>query len=57
MPSRLATLLSPVSQASDLTGSFRLYKKTVLESVIPQVRVLGEGAWEGSYVILKRVPE
>ena len=31
-------LLSP--RASDLTGSYRLYKRSVLEAIIPQVRAM-----------------
>ena len=34
-----STLLNP--QASDLTGSFRLYKKEVLEAIIPKVKSRG----------------
>jgi dolichol-phosphate mannosyltransferase len=34
-----ATLLAP--KASDLTGSFRLYKKQVLEKIIPLVKSRG----------------
>ena len=34
-----ATLLNPT--ASDLTGSFRLYKREILEAVIPKVRSRG----------------
>ena len=34
-----ATLLNPA--ASDLTGSFRLYKKTVLEKIMPLVKSRG----------------
>ena len=34
-----ATLLNPA--ASDLTGSFRLYKKTVLEKIMPLVKTRG----------------
>ena len=33
------TLLAPT--ASDLTGSFRLYKKNVLKEIIPKVRSRG----------------
>ena len=33
------TLLAP--SASDLTGSFRLYKKSVLKEIIPKVRSRG----------------
>ena len=34
-----ATLLNP--SASDLTGSFRLYKKNVLKSIMPMVKSRG----------------
>ena len=34
-----STLLKP--KASDLTGSFRLYKKEVLEAIIPKVKSRG----------------
>ena len=34
-----STMLNP--QASDLTGSFRLYKKEVLEAIIPKVKSRG----------------
>jgi dolichol-phosphate mannosyltransferase len=34
-----ATLLAPT--ASDLTGSFRLYKKKILEGIIPLVKSRG----------------
>lgn len=34
-----ATLLNPY--ASDLTGSFRLYKKNVLKSIMPMVKSRG----------------
>ena len=34
-----STLLAPSS--SDLTGSFRLYKRKVIESIIPQVKSRG----------------
>ena len=34
-----STLLNP--KASDLTGSFRLYKKEVLEAIIPKVKSRG----------------
>ena len=34
-----ATLLNP--KASDLTGSFRLYKKSVLDKIMPQVKSRG----------------
>ena len=34
-----ATLLNP--KASDLTGSFRLYKKPVLDKIIPLVKSRG----------------
>ena len=34
-----ATLLNP--KASDLTGSFRLYKKAVLDKIMPQVKSRG----------------
>ena len=34
-----ATLLNP--QASDLTGSFRLYKKEVLKKIMPMVKARG----------------
>ena len=34
-----ATLLQP--KVSDLTGSFRLYKREVLESIIPKVKSRG----------------
>ena len=34
-----ATMLNP--SASDLTGSFRLYKKEVLESIMPKVKARG----------------
>ena len=34
-----STLLQP--KASDLTGSFRLYKKEVLEAIIPKVKSRG----------------
>ena len=34
-----STMLNP--KASDLTGSFRLYKREVLESIIPKVKSRG----------------
>jgi hypothetical protein len=34
-------LLNP--RASDLTGSYRLYKREVLAAIIPQVRALSRG--------------
>ena len=34
-----STMLNP--KASDLTGSFRLYKKEVLEAIIPRVKSRG----------------
>jgi dolichol-phosphate mannosyltransferase len=34
-----ATMLNP--EASDLTGSFRLYKKSVLEKIMPMVKSRG----------------
>ena len=34
-----STMLNP--EASDLTGSFRLYKKEVLEAIIPKVKSRG----------------
>jgi dolichol-phosphate mannosyltransferase len=34
-----ATLLAPT--ATDLTGSFRLYKKEVIKAIIPKVKARG----------------
>jgi Glycosyltransferases involved in cell wall biogenesis len=37
----LATFLLDAGNASDLTGSFRLYKRQVLEQILPQIRSKG----------------
>lgn len=44
LTSRVANMLAVIAlqpSASDLTGSFRLYKREVLETIIPKVKTRG----------------
>ena len=44
LTSRVANLIAKIvlsPTASDLTGSFRLYKKEILEQIMPQVKTRG----------------